>query len=711
MSRALALSGLVVLLAATVQAGEFKLRERKKDLVYRQGRKEPDKGKIEKLDAATIAFRTADGILHVWGRSQVVRIERKRSLEEAYQQANRDAGDDPRAHFRLHEACLEAGLKKEAIRELRIAVKVAPKYLPAYQKLLETARAAGDLDMEIEIVDAAVRAKVATVPMLLRKAQVCAMFGLIESAEEPLLKALEVEPGNVETEARLAMLELALGKTGRAEARIEAMRKRDDKGHHALVALGQLEFARRKFDKAAGAFQEAVQRAASATAEVGLGVIALREGKIEVARGHFKRALDIQPGCVPALAGAGLVAARRKELAKAARLLDEAVGAAPKRARMLAARGYVAELAGKHDLALKMYEKALSLDKLNVYALTGAGRCCRKLGDLAKARERFSETLKLRPGFMAALRGMGRLELSRDASKAAEHLRAVVRSGSATPDDHVALAGALIRLKRYGEASAELARAGEGSIHARAGRGYLAYTSGSADEAIEHFEKLEEAARKTAGYEDCRRYAARAIQRIKQAESRLTWSDDFERADDPVVRKGWKEVEPPGVAIAIAGSALRIDGEPATAERMAQLSRQEEASFEGTSRFTITADAETGAEGKSFVGVFVAVPGGPRVLFGRHGSGLAAVLGPKSAAPREFPQKKIRQGRFAVGIEINRGTGVVRLLVDGRLIQKGDILVPEVTKAAHYDVGLFALPPKGRKVDCKFHAVKIVRSK
>lgn len=687
--------------APAALGADLKLEERKFDTVTIRNVTKPFEGTIEEENDTLVRFLAVNRIRYTWPRSDVVQIKRRCTLRESYQQATKTAGTDPVAHLRLYELCVEAKLEPEALAELRRAVEVDPKYLPAYEKLVEAARAAHNLDMELGVIEAAVaRLDRPPVSMLLRKAEICVQLGLLESAEEPLRKALELAPLDTKPESRLALLELARGRTDRAEAHVRSLLRHGGNDPDALLALGQFELARGNLDKATDAFSKAADGASSPSAAASLGVIAMRKGDLDAAAKFYALARTLDPACAPALAGEGLIAALKDRPKDAAELLAKAAAAAPRRTDILVARAYAAERAADYAEALKLYDAVIAADSSNVYALTAAGRCHGFLGDLEKARAAFERALSLRPGFVPALRGLGRAVLLKTPSAAVEYLRKVVESAKdPTPEDRAALANALIRLQRFAEAAAELARAGSDCVHARIGLGFLAYAEGKVDDAIAHFD----AAVKLG---DHRGYAEAAIQRIRVAESRVAWSDNFQREDDAEVRNGWTEVEPLGVAIRISTNRLLIDGTPTGDKLRAELTRPEEAAF-----VSITAEAETGSEAQSFVGVFVAPRGGQPVLFGRTGKGSAGLLHAGLAEPQELP-KPIPQGRFTVGIEIDRAKGTVRPLVDGQKIpQQPDVVLPEIAKAAAYDVGVFAAPAKGQPVNCLFYAVKIVRPK
>ena len=688
-----------LLLLAAAQAGEFELRARPHDVVKIKGIENPVQGTVEMLDHNQLRFRKLNGEGRTWARSQVEWIKRRCTLLEAYGEATKEAGNDPRKHLRLYQACLQAKLSKQAVAELEKAVQLDPTYVPAYEKLWHESRRLNDRNLEVKWLRAAIRRNVPTTPMLLRMAQLYAELGAVDEARAPLEKALIRPPYKPAVEMKLAMLEVVLGRPDRAEGHIKELHRRAPNSPYGPLARGQLEFARGDVQKATQSFTKAAAVSDSPMADACLGAIALRQGKRATADRHYRAAAEVRPHLPAVLTGRGLILAREGKPDKAAPLLDRAMAARPARPDIVLARAYAAETARDYRRALTLYARAQQLGGADPHALAGSGRCHWELGDRAKASQCFENAHTLRRDFLPALRGLGRVALAGDPSKAVGYFGRIVRSESATAEDRVALAGALIRLKRRREAAAQLTKTGSDNVYGLIGRGFLAHDQGRDDDALAHFE----AAIKLGDYGG---YAADAAGRIRLARARGQWSEDFDREDDPEVRNGWIETEPPGSAISIAGRSLLIERKARTDVQLVRLARPEGPAF-----VSITAQAETGSEADSFVGVFVAPKGGPPVLVGRYGpAGRMAVLLPGQPKPTVFGAK-VRPGKFVVGIEVDR-TGTVRPLIGGKAApRRHHVTLKELAGAAVYEVGLFARPEPDKAVQCRFSRVRIVRSK
>ncbi len=694
---------LLAVSASAFGAEDIKLEVRPYDAVRIKGIKDPILGTIEKLDLQTLRFRKVNGEGCTWDRSQVVSILRRCTLQESYQRAVRAAGASPTAHLKLHDACLKAGLKKEAFTALKKAILVDRTHMPAYKKLLATARASGNRDLEFWALSTANDAGVATAPMLIRIAEIYASLGLIRDIEGPLRDAIRIEPRNTKAQMRLVMLELMRGELKLAERRVAAMRKLSPADTNALVALGQLELAKGRVDLAAAAFDKVLRLKGKSAAAAGLGAIYLQREKLVEAEELYAQARAIRPGFTPAIAGQALVYARKGALTKAKGLLAQISGPGATHPATMIVRGYIAERGGKYREAAKHYEAASAAGGANLYALAGTGRCHLLARNMTAAAARFEQALALQPSFVPAVRGMARIAIVRNPAGAARYHKQLVALKAVTPDDRVAFAGALMRLQRFSAAAAELAKVKKDTAHKLVALGFLTYAQGKEDDALAHF--------KAAVKLGDRRYAPSAIRRIKLAQSRVSQLYSFDREDAEVVRDGWSETEPQGMSVRIDNKSVLIDGAPSTEDRMARLVRRG-----GTPErlfVAITVEAETVTEVRSRVGVFVGKANGePAIMLYRDASGSAGVLIAGAARPIRLGNK-IPPGKFSVSIGVvDRVRGRFAILVNGRAVQGRRIYtVPELAGDETLDVGFFAEAPAGKIVNCRFHSVKIVRTK
>jgi len=489
----------------------FELKAREHDSIRVAGLEEPLEGTIEALDEEAVQFRTVSGIRYVWQRDEVIEIRRRCTLADAYGQAVVRAGRDPSARVRLAEACLEADLRDEAIAELRTAARLDAAHLPAYGKLLELAQAAGDVDLELWTLNAASRGGVATRAMRARHAAIYVELDLLEDAEAVLEKAVEADRFDTLAESRLALLELVRGRPEQAAWRLRVLL--DAKPNHpdGLVALGFLELARDRADKAQEAFVKAAARAESPAALTCLAAIEVNRGRPDRAAAYYGRARAARPDLGTAVAGEALLAAGRGNIQDAIELLSELADGDPDDVPVLRVRAYVSELQGQHDAALRLYEKVLTSARTDAAAWTGAARCLERLGDRAKAVEQAERAVLFDPDYLPARRVLGRLIVSEHPARAAEHLARVAGSDAAAADDHAALGSALLRLGRFAEATAAFQEAGRANVHGRIGLGFIAYAEGRTDGALEH---LAAAAR----LGDHHGYATAAIEAIHAAQ-------------------------------------------------------------------------------------------------------------------------------------------------------------------------------------------------
>ncbi|RMH23523.1 MAG: tetratricopeptide repeat protein [Acidobacteria bacterium] len=335
-------------------------------------------------------------------------------------------------------------------------------------------------------VEARIAARQAELDALLSRqdappAELAAAFGALGmlyhahqlAAAEPCYRnAAELAPEDVRWPYYLALLALEDGRFADAVAGFAAVveRRSDDVAAllrlgTALRELGRLEEARATFERVL-----ALDSAAAAAAEDGLGRTALAAGDLPAAIAHLERALALQP------------AARRLHalLAQAYRKLGDGERAAahaglygpgevvfpePRVAALRAAAagadfhlvaGDRALAAGHLEAARESYRRALAAEPANARAERGLGAVYEGLGELEEARRHFAAAVELEPRNPRYRHALARLLLALGEQRAAaDELAAAVRLDP--QDDAAQLDLASVELD-LGQAASALAR-------------------------------------------------------------------------------------------------------------------------------------------------------------------------------------------------------------------------------------------------------------
>ena len=404
----------------------------------------------------------------------------------------------------------------------------------------------------------------------------------------------EVHVALAELEARLRLFESAEQRFlhaeqigGRAQWQVEH-------------AFGTFLFERGRFDEALPRFKEAFRfeptapEAAKTRARIrtDLGNALLASGAIDEALASFDRALQADAGDQRARAGKlaalGLGAKGTApaastqatgvvfELAMSRALADLAAknwtaardglllaaSADPLRApRAWRALSWLAELTGYPADASRFIELALEGDPIDPWSLYQAGRLAAQRDDVQGAHDMFVRALDRELDFVDALVALGVLAYRSGDHAAAEryferalavdHNRAEVHAlrGVNSID-----AGDLLAARTSFEAGLAL---DPSHPLARAGQAWTTYRSGDSEKAITQFAELNDERRSQPESDPFRVHAKAQMARIHEHESKVVWSDAFERLQ---LKNDWDVEEAAGPLVALADGTLRIEG-------------------------------------------------------------------------------------------------------------------------------------------------------
>ncbi len=154
---------------------------------------------------------------------------------------------------------------------------------------------------------------------------------------------------------------------------------------------------------------------------VNMAIEYMREGKNDVALNRLGAALEYDPAYPPAHGTLGVLYARLGEDAKAERHFKEAVRRAPGDPSLLNNYGQFLCRDDRFEDGMALFDRALEDPLYNTpeVALTNAGLCARRAGDMETAEARFRKALQGQPRFAIALREMADIAFDKG-----EHLSA-----------------------------------------------------------------------------------------------------------------------------------------------------------------------------------------------------------------------------------------------------------------------------------------------
>jgi tetratricopeptide (TPR) repeat protein len=204
--------------------------------------------------------------------------------------------------------------------------------------------------------------------------------GALSNAQRNYKRALELQPGNIEAQLRLAELALRRGQVPGneehlAEARALLAPLAAAHTTHAQIAartgevelrLGELESARLALERA----RELDPRAPRVATQ--LGMVRLRLGARESAEEAFEAACALEPSSFEAWCGLGL-AREERDSAAAREALEHALELEPDYPEARAALGRIASAAGERAAARAHFVRALAVQPDNLEALYGLG--------------------------------------------------------------------------------------------------------------------------------------------------------------------------------------------------------------------------------------------------------------------------------------------------------------------------------------------------
>jgi len=686
--------------------------------------------RAEADDAVTFA-QAGGSIAHSIPRAEIIRINRRATLQEVYREATREAGQDPEKHFFLGRRCARSNLPEQTELEFELVLTLSPKHHRAYEQLAQHHHRTGIAEKELAVLRRAARAKVRSAPLVRQLAELYLRLRLLDLAEREYMILLELLPRGRAGRVGLADVLTVRGKHREAEERYRDVLQSFPGYGRALNGLGRLAFQRGQLALAQQNFAKAAQTADRAEALTNLGVLFLSRGEPSKARGYLESALQADPTNPAAHLNLAVALGEeipihrerlrnldrllrlkpepkaREQLEAERKALEEAVRKNPGRAEahllraekaggqsaaLYLARGHLREKNAGPPAAVDAYRRAYELDPMNAAALCGWARAAVAESRSDLARRFFQRAATLDPASPEALRGLGRAYYqAEEFASAVDAFARLVRLKKSS-ENFYRLGLARLRLKPTDREAADLfleaTRSNRLDPFPYLGLGYLMVQHGNLLSARDLFTT----ARKSG---DPTGYAERALDRLYRLADWSIHHDDFQRpAEAPTgdLGGGWYETEGGGITIYRRQGRAYLAGRREDERNPARFSKTLPAKEFGAFLASIEATRAAGVTTGVFLGTDRRM-----FLFGRTADGS---LVQTTAGFNEVPVWKAlatpKVGlHFQMEIQmLEAGAGRIRLYGGELPLPITELRVPSLAGAEEYRTGVFVWCPR-----------------
>ncbi|HVS18307.1 MAG TPA: tetratricopeptide repeat protein, partial [Planctomycetota bacterium] len=263
------------------------------------------------------------------------------------------------------------------------------------------------------------------------------------------------------------------------------------------------------------------------------------------------------------LLDAGLAAMSQGRALEARDLLRQAAEADALRAHAAwGALSWLAETTGYSEEAFRFVEQAVEADPEDAWSAYQRGRLLIARDDLAGAREALIHALDLELDFPDAMIALAQLAWKSGEYQPADlYLERALSRDPSRAEVHALRGTGLLHLgdEALAAKSFEAALALDASQPlAAVGQAWLAYRRGDSERAIRLFAELDDRRRSSPEDDPYRAFAQAQIARLRDHESKVVWTDGFERRE---LRNDWQTEEGVGPLIDLLDGKLRIQGD------------------------------------------------------------------------------------------------------------------------------------------------------
>ncbi len=231
------------------------------------------------------------------------------------------------------------------------------------------------------------------------------LIGLIRSDEddqkaaiEEFRAALALDPAFVPARVNLGYALLAAKDVAGARTEFAEVRRRDPRNVFALEGFAEIALSEGKADEAVALYAQAAENApVDPRYPTKAGRILLAAGKTAEGMALLDRALELDPGYLPAFAELAAMHLVKEDYAAAERIYRNAADYAPEDAEAQASHGRLLAIVKDFEAAERRYARAVGLAPSNANYRLEHGRMLQYLSRHEEALAQFEETRRLSP--------------------------------------------------------------------------------------------------------------------------------------------------------------------------------------------------------------------------------------------------------------------------------------------------------------------------
>jgi tetratricopeptide (TPR) repeat protein len=317
---------------------------------------------------------------------------------------------NPRAHYNLGSALLQAGRLQDAIRHNEQALQINPNLAEAHCNLGSALLQAGRLQDAIRHNEQALQINPNLAEAHCNLGNALLQGGRVQDAIGHYEQAVRIKPDYAEPHYNLGNALLQAGRLPDAISRFEqVLQIRPDYAEaHNNLGNALLQAGRRQ--DAIGHYEQAVRiKPDYADAHYNLGNALLQAGRLQDAISRYEQALQIRPDYTEAQLNLGVALLQLGRSQEAIRHFEQALRIKPDNADAHYDLGLALLQAGKLEDAIGHFERGLGIAPDDALAHYNLGNALFRLGKVREAAAQYEQALRLQPDFAEAKASLARL--------------------------------------------------------------------------------------------------------------------------------------------------------------------------------------------------------------------------------------------------------------------------------------------------------------